>query len=67
MKFKPKPTYFTRRDLELVLEFDKLLEIRLESILMEIKLQQALEISKKMQKTLDFATFFADFKASRNK
>lgn len=29
MKFKPKPTYFTRQDLELVVEFDRLLEAEL--------------------------------------
>lgn len=67
MKFKPKPTYFTRQDLELILKFDRLLEVELIRIQKDIDYKRALQLSKEMKKTLDFATFFADFKASRSK
>lgn len=68
MKFKPKPTYFTRQDLELILEFDRLLEEELIQIQKDIDYKRALELlPKKLSVRNSFAVFLADYKASRNK
>lgn len=52
MKFKPKPTYFTLQDLELILQFDNQLEINLQKLKIQHDLKKVLEISKKLNTPL---------------